>query len=92
MEIKVIKENNIEIAIINSEHILIKDVQSAMDLFATIEYETGCSRMIIDKSLICEEFFDLSTRLAGEILQKFINYGKKIAIIGNTIKERIYSF
>jgi len=63
-----------------------------MDLFATIEYETGCSRMIIDKSLICEEFFDLSTRLAGEILQKFINYGKKIAIIGNTIKERIYSF
>ena len=31
MQISVIKENNIEIAIVNSEHILITDVQSALD-------------------------------------------------------------
>ena len=65
---------------------MIKDVQSALDLMATVDYETGCSRMIIDKSLICEEFFDLSTKIAGEVLQKFINYQKKIAIIGDFSK------
>lgn len=83
MQISVIKENNIEIAIVNSEHILITDVQSALDFFATVDYESGCSRMIINKSAICEEFFDLSTKIAGEILQKFINYRKRVAIIGD---------
>ena len=31
MEIRVIKENNIEIAIVNSDEIMITDVQSALD-------------------------------------------------------------
>lgn len=97
MKINVIKENNIQIAIVSSEHILITDAQSALDFFATVDYETGCSRMIINKSSICEEFFDLSTKIAGDILQKFINYRKKIAIIGDfsmytskSLKDFIY--
>lgn len=56
MKITVIKENNIEIAIVNSNEILIKDVQSALDFMATINYETGCNRIIINKSAICEDF------------------------------------
>jgi hypothetical protein len=83
MTIKVVEKNSIKIAVLDSEDILIKDVQSAMDLFATVDYETGCDRMIIDKSLICEDFFDLSTKIAGEVLQKFINYHKKLAIVGD---------
>ena len=97
MKISVIRENNIEIAVLESEHILICDVQSALDLFATVDYETGCNRMIINKSSICEEFFDLSTRIAGDILQKFINYKRKIAIVGDfsaykskSLKDFIY--
>lgn len=86
MQISVIRKNNIDIAVINSEDILIMDVQSALDLFVTVDYETGCSRMIINKSSICEEFFDLSTKIAGEVLQKFINYRKKVAIIGDFTK------
>ncbi|NLT95398.1 MAG: DUF4180 domain-containing protein [Clostridia bacterium] len=86
MQISVIKENNVEIAIINSDHLLITDVQSALDLIATVDYETSCSRMIINKSSICEEFFDLSTGIAGEVLQKYINYRKKIAIVGDFSK------
>ena len=97
MKISVVKESKIEIAIVKSEEILIGDVQSALDFFATVEYETGCSRMIVDKSSICEEFFDLSTKIAGEVLQKFINYRKRIAIIGDfstytsrSLKDFIY--
>jgi hypothetical protein len=68
-----------------------------LDFIATIQYETGCNNIILNKSAICEDFFDLSTRLAGEILQKFINYHVKIAIIGDfsiytskSLKDFIY--
>jgi hypothetical protein len=83
MKVNTIKENDIEIAIVKSDDILIKDVQSALDFMATVRYETGCDRIILNKAAICEDFFHLSTKLAGEILQKFINYHVKIAIVGD---------
>lgn len=83
MKINIVKENNTEIALVNSSEVLITDAQSALDLIATIQYETGCNKIILNISAICEGFFDLSTRIAGEILQKFINYHVKIAIIGD---------
>ena len=83
MRITTIKDNNIEIAVVSSSEILISGVQSALDFMATIKYEKGCNRIILYKSAICEDFFDLSTKLAGEILQKFTNYQVKIAIIGD---------
>jgi hypothetical protein len=92
-----IRENNIDISIVRSDEIIIEDVQSALDFIATISYETGCDRVILNKSAICEDFFNLSTKLAGEILQKFINYQMKIAIIGDfsvytskSLKDFIY--
>ncbi|MED4584889.1 DUF4180 domain-containing protein [Brevibacillus choshinensis] len=71
------------IAVVSSNEILIEDVQSALDLMATVHYEAGCDRIIINKSILSESFFDLKTRLAGEILQKFINYRVKVAIVGD---------
>lgn len=97
MKISTIKENNIEIAVVNSSDILITDVQSALDFIATIGFETGCYRIILDKSSICEDFFNLKTKLAGDILQKFVNYHVKIAIVGDfsaytskSLKDFIY--
>ncbi|HUM43632.1 MAG TPA: DUF4180 domain-containing protein, partial [Fervidobacterium sp.] len=55
-------------------------------MMMTALYDTGCERIVINKEAICEEFFDLSTRLAGEILQKFVNYNIKIAIVGDFSK------
>lgn len=72
-----------EIAVVMSDEILITDVQSAVDLLAAVMFETGCSHMILHKAAICEEFFDLRTKLAGEVLQKFINYRMKTAIVGD---------
>lgn len=97
MNIRTIKENGIEIAFVVSNEQLITDVQSALDLMATVRYEVGCNRIILNKSAICEDFFDLKTRIAGEILQKFINYQTKIAVIGDfstysskSLKDFIY--
>lgn len=83
MNIRIIKENDIEIAIVSSNEILITDVQSALDLMATVSFEAGCNRIVLNKSAICEDFFHLRTGLAGEILQKYVNYHMKIAIIGD---------
>jgi hypothetical protein len=97
MKISIVKENHVEIAVVSSSEILITDVQSALDFMATVKFEVGCNRIILNKSAICEEFFDLKTRLAGEILQKFINYQVKIAIVGDfsqytskSLKDFIY--
>ncbi|MGF6376571.1 hypothetical protein M2140_001648 [Clostridiales Family XIII bacterium PM5-7] len=68
---------------VNSDELVITDVQSALDLMATVKYETDCRTVVINKEAICEEFFDLKTRVAGEILQKFVQYQTKIAIVGD---------
>lgn len=83
MDIMKTEVNGVNIATINSDEIVIKDVQSALDLMATVQYEAECDRICLHKSLLSEQFFDLKTRLAGEILQKFINYQVKVAIIGD---------
>jgi hypothetical protein len=36
MEIKTVRKNNVEIAIVKSQETIIKDVQSALDLIATV--------------------------------------------------------
>lgn len=77
MKIRIIKENNIKIAVVNSDEVLITDVQSALDFFTTVNYETGCNRMIINKSSICEEFFDLSTKIAGGDIAKIYKLSKE---------------
>ncbi len=38
----------------------------------------------LNKVTLIEDFFKLSTCLAGEILQKFINYNTKLSIIGDS--------
>ena len=55
----------------------------ALDFIASVHYETGCNRIVLNKTAISQDFFDLSTRIAGSILQKFINYNTKLAIVGD---------
>jgi len=83
MNIAKIEKDGVPVAVVSGCEILIEDVQSALDLMATVQYETDCDRIVVNKALLSEEFFDLKTRLAGEILQKFINYRKKFAIWGD---------
>lgn len=65
---------------------MITDVQSVLDFVMTVKYETGCTSIAVNKEAFTNDFFVLSTCLAGEILQKFINYGVKIAVYGDFSK------
>lgn len=83
MKTEIIKKNHVSVAVIHSDEHLITDVQSALDFIMTVKYETGCMNIAINKEAIIDDFFILSTCMAGEILQKFINYGIKFAIYGD---------
>lgn len=83
MNIEKIQAGDVAIAVITGDEEVITDVSSAMDLMLTARYETGADRLVIDKRAVCDEFFILSTGLAGEILQKFINYHVKAAFYGD---------
>lgn len=83
MKIEHINDNGIDIAVISSDEKVIVDAQSALDLAMTVKYETGAANIVLDKRLVCEDFFILSTGAAGEILQKFINYHVRAAIYGD---------
>jgi Domain of unknown function (DUF4180) len=39
--------------------------------------------IIIPINLLSEDFFDLKTRIAGEVLQKFVTYRKRVVILGD---------
>lgn len=79
----VIKGHNKNIAAIISNDILITDSQSALDLAMSISNETGIYNLVLPKTCLANDFFILSTNLAGEILQKYINYGFKLAVWGD---------
>ena len=83
MNIEQITQNGVALAVISGGETLITDVSSAMDLAMTARAETGASRLVLPKKLVAEDFFILSTGVAGEILQKYINYHVKLAVYGD---------
>ena len=62
---------------------LICDTQSALDLIMSVKYNYNTDKIAIDKNAVSEDINKLSTGIAGEILQKFINYGVKMAVFGD---------
>ena len=80
MHIETILKNNIPCAVVTGAEKIITDTQSALDLLMSAKYEAGTKNIAIDKACVTEDFFILSTGVAGENLQKYINYGGRIAI------------
>lgn len=78
-----IEKNGTICAVVRSDEVVVTDPQSALDLLMTAKYDVGTKNIVIDKRLIKEDFFILSSGFAGEILQKYVNYGGRIAIYGD---------
>lgn len=96
MSIEIIEHNSIKMAELVSSEIEINSTQDALDLMANCDY-LGARRIIIKKENILPEFFDLKTRIAGDILQKFVTYQVHLAIVGDysiytskSLKDFIY--
>ena len=86
MKTEIVQKNNRCIAVVHSGECLIRDAASALDFAMGIKYETGCTDIAVNKEAVTEEFFALATCIAGEIMQKFINYGIRFAVYGDFSK------
>ena len=86
MELKYIESNSkITIAELTDENFVISQAQDVLDIFGDLMF-AGCDRLIIHERSLHTDFFELKTRLAGDILQKFSNYRVKLAISGDFAK------
>jgi hypothetical protein len=56
--------------------------RAAADIIGTA-FSAGTRRVVIPVSRLPRAFFDLKTCLAGEVLQKFVNYGFQVALVGD---------
>lgn len=83
INIKII--NGISIAEILSNTVIINEIQDALDLMANSQYQ-GAHKIIVQEHQIAPAFFDLKTGMAGDILQKFSNYGVQLAVVGDFSK------
>jgi len=97
MQIDLVEREAKKIAVVNSDGKIITDGQSALDFIMNIGYEHNIRRIAVNKEAIIEGFFDLSTGIAGEITQKFVNYRYRVAVYGDfsgytskALKDYIY--
>jgi hypothetical protein len=56
--------------------------RDAIDLISEAG-EHRATFIVIPIERLGDDFFELRTRIAGEIVQKFVTYGRRIAIIGD---------
>ena len=81
---KIIKLDKITIGIL-PKVIRIQKAYEILDYFASLRYteDTDNVGMIIYKESLGHQFFDLKTRFAGDLLQKFSNYNMSLVIAGD---------
>ena len=82
MKMEIIEIKGQKIAEIQSEEVVMQTEQEALDIMADASYY-GAKSIIIRAGNLSPDFFELRTRVAGDILQKFSNYMVKLAIIGD---------
>ena len=78
LNIKLYENNIVEII---DNNVIIKEPKDILELY----FVNKCSTIILKKENIINDFYNLSTGIAGEILQKLSNYNKRMAIIGNFV-------
>ncbi len=65
-----------------SDAVLLREPQDALDIIA----DTASPYVVLHERNLAADFFDLSTRKLGDLLQKFTNYQVRLAIIGDFAK------
>ena len=71
-------------AVTVDKNLKIETTAQMLDIIATAQYyHPDHAGLIVNSKNLPEGFFDLKTKLAGEMLQKFSNYKVKLAIVGD---------
>lgn len=65
-----------------ADHVLLRSAADALDLWMQARGQQA-DGIALHVANIAPAFFDLKTRLAGDILQKLVNYRCRLAIVGD---------
>lgn len=86
----------IKVAEVMTTDIVINNAQEALELLMNCSYE-GADKLILHERHLSPAFFDLKTKIAGDILQKFAQYKMPLVVVGDfdkytskSLKDFIY--
>ena len=85
MNIEVQIVDNRKIAELRASSTVVHNTEDALNLMGDLYYQ-GYDGLILYEEQITPAFFDLKTKMAGEILQKFSNYRFPLVLIGDFSK------
>lgn len=85
MKIETHHINNIKVAEIITDEVILRTTEDGLDLLGNLYYQ-GFEKIIIYAKNIIPDFFDLKTKIAGDILQKFTQYQMPLIIVGDFSK------
>jgi hypothetical protein len=74
--------NNYTIAELSANNVILTTAQEFLQMIM----DSAAEGVIVHKENIDESFFDLSSGLAGDMLQKIVNYRLRLAIVGDFSK------
>mgnify|MGYP000362371941 CR=1 FL=1 len=85
MNLAVHQTGNKKFAELRASGTVIHSTEDAMNLMGDLYYQ-GYDGLILYEEQVTSAFFDLKTKMAGEILQKFSNYRFLLVLIGDFSK------
>ncbi|MGC9344551.1 MAG: DUF4180 domain-containing protein [Bacteroidales bacterium] len=87
MQLNFFTRADIKFAELQPYNYILKDLDDFLDLLGNADYHyADC--IIVRESNLNQEFFDLKTGFAGEVLQKFSTYNHRLAIVGDFSKYK----
>ena len=87
MKIETHNINNAKIAEIIANGVVLSSTEDALELLGNLYYQ-GYDKIIIHEKNIAPGFFDLKSKIAGDILQKFAQYQMPLTIVGDFTKYK----
>lgn len=82
MSESLVEHHGIPVLVLDAVGPPIATVQDALDLLVSASYE-GAELVAVPAGRFDDSFYDLSSGLAGEILQKLANYRLRLAVFGD---------
>jgi hypothetical protein len=72
----------VRVLVCDAEGPVVTGEREATDLIGDA-FSAGAKLVVIPLARLPEGFLDLKTRLAGAVLQKFVNYERRVALLGD---------
>ncbi|MFC0624663.1 DUF4180 domain-containing protein [Kribbella deserti] len=82
MKSQIVRYGEQVVAVVSTEGPALRTQQDVVDLIGEHYFENpDCFAVPVTR--LADDFFDLSSRIAGEVVQRFVMYGSRLAVIGD---------